>query len=163
MIRRLDIRPALSFSGRAARPEFWTVVCVIAVAKIAMLLAAAGVHRALDLPPERLRWTVWPAMAASDVIVVWPLLALFVRRAHDRGSDGRSVAVALGLATILGLIPPWTLQDLPAGIGRMLPGLMWGWIGLVFFGLGLIPSAPGDNAYGPESTDVSRPAGDVRA
>lgn len=163
MIRRLDIHRALSFSGRAARPEFWTVVCVIALAKIAVLLAAAGAHRALDLPPERWRWTAWPAMAASDVILVWPLLALFVRRAHDRGSDGRSAAIALGLATVIGLIPPWTLQDLPAGIGGMLPGLVAGWLGLTLFGLGLIPSAPGDNAYGPEPTDAARPAGDVRA
>jgi uncharacterized membrane protein YhaH (DUF805 family) len=102
-----------SFEGRLPRKSFWLYgVLGITLAQmfIYFLLGIAGVSEAL-------------ASGVAALAVVWPGLAINVKRWHDRDKPGWWVLI--NLVPLVGTL--WTLIE-----------------------CGLLPGTPGDNRFGPD-------------
>jgi uncharacterized membrane protein YhaH (DUF805 family) len=100
-----------SFEGRVGRKTWWLygVLAMFGIAAIGVaLLRIAGMG-------ER------PADFVVNALLLWPAIAVSVKRWHDRGKSA------------------WVLVWLVPFIG-------WLW---VIVENGLLPGTPGDNAYGP--------------
>lgn len=115
-------------------------------------------------------WNVL-ALAAVDLILLWPGLAACVKRRHDRGRSGRGVAagwtiVTVGVAffplwieasqVLLPKAEPWLPESGPLADLMSTPWLLaapFGALVLVLAGLvlllGLTPGAAERNRYGP--------------
>lgn len=145
----------LSFEGRAGRETFFTVGALILLAKLCIVFVLAGLTAgdpSLDI--GRWRWTVWSVVVAVDLALLWPLLALNVRRAHDRDGSGRLQAAVVIIATISGVIPPPAWRALPVIVANAAPGVVWGVLGLVMLGQLCLPGTPGPNRFGPSPKGV---------
>ncbi len=125
------------FSGRSSRLAFWRVqlICSALIGLVWIL----GLAASLVVGP-------WSAPLFLPILLLLiPLVAVGVRRVHDRGRDWRwLVLLALGpylLAMWASLSPPLV------GVVLMLAATLlnlWGWVEL-----GLLKGDPGPNAYGP--------------
>jgi uncharacterized membrane protein YhaH (DUF805 family) len=97
----------LSFDGRISRQPFWIGVLVLFAANVLIaVVLGRGVLGAL-----------------ASLALVYPSIALSVKRWHDRGKSGWWVLI--GLIPVVGFV--WTLVE-----------------------CGLLEGTKGDNAYGPE-------------
>ncbi len=124
----------LSFEGRTRRLHFWIGLIILWVVQSVVLsvtlggafAAAAMTHNygAVFAGPALIGWLICLAL-------IYPALALQVKRWHDRGKSGWMVLVAL--------IP--------------LIGAFW-----VLIECGFLDGTPGDNAYGPSPKGLSGPA-----
>ncbi|MEZ5174852.1 MAG: DUF805 domain-containing protein [Acidimicrobiia bacterium] len=99
------------FDGRINRAKFWIGVVVLWVVELVVLLIlrSAGIGFAL------LSFLIL-------VVIIWPALAIQVKRWHDRGKSGWFVLVAL------------------------IPFVGWLW---VLIECGFLEGDPGENQYGP--------------
>jgi uncharacterized membrane protein YhaH (DUF805 family) len=74
-----------SFEGRINRAKFWLGIVVLwAVVWILALIAAAANSGFL-----------WGLIAILNVVLIWPSLALSIKRWHDRNKSGWWVLIAL--------------------------------------------------------------------
>lgn len=73
-----DLKKYLSFNGRAGRAEFWLITLVISAI---VLVPAYVIFRPYS---DDARYYV----EISALITLWPLLAVQVRRWHDRNKSG---------------------------------------------------------------------------
>lgn len=154
-----------SFDGRINRKPFWIaslimmgvgiLLTMVVVAPVAMMSAGLGTFLSLLL----------------SLAFLYPIVALGVKRLHDRGKSGQLMAVFLapGLLMQLGELLGLTgSQQMIAGEAIHVPNML-GWILiLVSFGvaiwalveLGFLKGTAGANAYGPDplSGAVTEPA-----
>ncbi len=134
------VQNLISFEGRLRRRDFWISMLIIMVASW-VLRAVIGVALFPVLFVERSMYgSGMGAMSAgwgiAWLILLWPWLAVAVKRCHDRNKTG--VWVLLAFVPVIGWL--WCLID-----------------------LGLLDGTPGPNQYGPSPKDVGGPAEAVPA
>jgi uncharacterized membrane protein YhaH (DUF805 family) len=119
----------LSFEGRMRRRDFWLLtIALIVVGWI--LTSILGMLFVTPVPVvtdyNTAYWMAWTRMSTaagiSALLLLWPRLAIGVKRCHDRDKSGWWLLI--GLIPILGWI--WLLID-----------------------IGLLDGTPGPNKYGP--------------
>jgi len=103
----------LSFDGRINRAKYWIGIAAIWVV-LWLIAIVAGMANSSIL------WTIFGLLT---LLVIWPSLALSIKRWHDRGKSGWWVLIAL--------VP--------------LIGSLW-----VLIETGFLPGTPGTNEYGPD-------------
>lgn len=145
-----------SFRGRLGRADWW----LFAVA-LNILAAVLGAVLTPILAPPGTTWQGSETAPAQFVgmgvtlALLWPALALNVKRRHDRGAAGWPSAllfvVLLGfnstpLLYFVGAIAAFEHFGFP-GVGAFLLAIAAAWIWL-FVSLGLLPGAPGPNRFG---------------
>jgi uncharacterized membrane protein YhaH (DUF805 family) len=95
-----------SFEGRINRAKFWLGIVVLwAIVWVLAIIAAAANSGFL-----------WGLVAILGVVIIWPSLALSIKRWHDRNKSGWWVLI--GLVPIIGGL--WALIEtgfLPGTIG----------------------------------------------
>lgn len=92
-----------SFKGRANRLDFWLIVVGLTLL-IQLLGLIAGflvapLFSALDEAALRVVQAVWTLF--WSLLLVWPVLAVGVRRAHDRGATGYGFIAFQGFVLLL--------------------------------------------------------------
>jgi uncharacterized membrane protein YhaH (DUF805 family) len=125
----MDLRALTRFDGRISRSEWWLGIAIIAVASwiLVVILSAVFGVTALDLQDpaavqQAMMRLVIPA-AIIPVLTIYPTLALYTQRWHDRGKSG--------WWTLIVFIP--------------LIGSLWAVIEL-----GFLRGTEGPNQYGPD-------------
>ncbi len=103
----------LSFDGRINRAKFWIGIAAI-WAVLWLIAIVAGMANSSIL------WTIFVVLS---LVVIWPSLALSIKRWHDRGKSGWWI--------LIGFVP--------------LIGGLWALIET-----GFLPGTPGTNQYGPD-------------
>ncbi len=123
------VQMLISFEGRMRRRDFWLSVLILLVAQwILQAVLGALFWPALVFTPddEPWRWMYWSQWSAGLgviwLVLLWPRLAIGVKRFHDRDKSG--------LWLLLCLIP------------------VIGWIWLLIE-LGFLDGTPGPNKFGP--------------
>jgi uncharacterized membrane protein YhaH (DUF805 family) len=132
----------LSFEGRMRRRDFW--LCLLALAVAHGILQSVTLALFWPFTPfsavyvdgdfgawSSWAWTpwvrAWPVLGLINLVLLWPRLALCVKRYHDRDKTG--------FWLLIGLIPL---------IG-------WAWL---IIELGFLDGTPGSNRYGPSPKGV---------
>jgi uncharacterized membrane protein YhaH (DUF805 family) len=130
----------LSFEGRMRRRDFWLIAIALVVVgwvltAILGMVFVAPVPVATDYSTAY--WMAWTriSMAAciAALLLLWPRLAIGVKRCHDRDKSGW-----------------WLLLSL-------IPILGWIWL---LIDIGFIDGTPGPNRFGPspKGMDEAAPA-----
>ncbi len=101
-----------SFEGRINRGKYWLGVAAIWV----IMIVASIIWVALDTLGLIIFWLVW-------IGIIWPGLAIQIKRWHDRGKSGWWIFI--GLIPLIGQI--WALVE-----------------------TGFLPGDDGPNEYGPD-------------
>ena len=107
----------LQFDGRINRAKFWLGVVAIWVVEIIVFMIAAAVGSG----------AFWLLTNLLILLLLWPALAVAIKRWHDRGKSGWWV--------LIGLIP--------------IIGFFW-----VLIECGFLPGDEGPNEYGPDPLAV---------
>ena len=128
------VQMLFSFEGRLRRRDFWLCVLGLWVAQwvlqsLAMALFFPPVPMTVSVAPDA-AYAVWgnwwsrmgPASALIGCILLWPQLAISIKRLHDRGKTG--LWILLVFIPILGWL--WLLVD-----------------------MGFLDGTPGPNKFGP--------------
>jgi uncharacterized membrane protein YhaH (DUF805 family) len=134
-----------SFKGRLRRRDYWLcslAVAILAAATIAPLMLGLG-YRPDD-----------PRIVGASLVLVWPSMALLVKRIHDRDKTGWMAANYWGpwaVAAILSFVPQWGLGGLKVilDIAATIVGVWY----LIEFGF--LDGTQGKNAYGPSPKGVA--------
>ena len=135
------------FTGRAPRAEYWWYALAIVVASIVLGIVEGilGIHNMIF-------YSYGPLTALLFLGTIVPSIAVAVRRLHDTGRPGWWVLLPIvpyALAIVLGG-PAIMAGGLAAGLGIAALFLFVGFIcALVLLVFMVLPSAPGDNRYGP--------------
>ena len=168
MGKRNTFAAFLSFDGRTRRLDWWLIG--IGLSLIQALLGAV-------LP--RLIFGVWPSLQQTDIptgaavlrlaimlLFLWPLMALSVRRAHDRNKSGWLVLLisALGVIDAVALIVAPDLvffsmgpQPSAVALARYVFDAVYVIISLwLFITLGFLDGTPGPNRYGQSPKGVGQ-------
>ena len=103
----------LSFDGRINRAKFWVGIAAIWVVLWLIAIVAAAANSSI----------LWTIFFLLTLLVIWPSLALSIKRWHDRGKSGWWI--------LIGFVP--------------LIGGLWALIET-----GFLPGTPGTNEYGPD-------------
>lgn len=149
----------LSFKGRANRLDFWLIVVGLTLLIQLLGLIAAfligPLFSTLDEPALRVVQAVWTLFWA--LLLVWPVLAVGVRRAHDRGATGYGFIAFRVVGLLLdGWAATITLRGVPTDAPEMMVLgatsliMLGGWLFFVVT-LGFLPGNPKANRYGPPS------------
>lgn len=156
MIHRL-----LSPNGRAGREEWWTVTVLVGLAKLCIMFAATPLAALTgDVGSSAWQWCIWILLAALDLMLLWPLIALNLRRAHDRDAGGEFEVAILFAAVVASLAvdnTPWDEERL-GWVANLLRALVYGGPIVLALNQGLVPGRAGDNRYGPPAKALPRPA-----
>ncbi len=146
----------LTTQGRARRSEWWLLSIGLAVLGgfisilLIALFEATPVVDALLQPPTR---TTALTLLAMQLVIWWPMTALFIRRAHDRNQRGIWAVIyqllTLGLAAfdfpeITGLLDPNSLLGVQTAY-QVVTGLLS--LALLVT-QGFLDGTPGPNRYG---------------
>jgi uncharacterized membrane protein YhaH (DUF805 family) len=166
-----------SFEGRLRRRDWWLYLILLAL--IGLLLAEIGMRmRGASMAPfmmganartfDRNAWMITriEVQGAVSLLLVWPELAIGVKRLHDRGRSGWWLGLFIALSWAGEAVSlmryssrmPWTPFVHPD-----LPGFT---IGVVTFGvgvwllveLGFLDGTRGANRFGPSPKGVEAPA-----
>ncbi len=170
---RTCVRKFVTFSGRAARPEYWWFFLFLLLCNL-----AAGVMDAVVFGKDAVSTdgdtgtaqSGGPFAAVVSLVLVLPHLAVAWRRMHDTGRSGLFVLLPLILMVTAGLI-------LVFGIGLASSFAHGGTLDILFTRATLLvviptlivlfvspllvlwwltrPSQPGSNEYGPNPHEVS--------
>jgi uncharacterized membrane protein YhaH (DUF805 family) len=134
-----------SFEGRMRRRDFW--LCLIGIGVVQWLLQSFILS--LFFPPviwvggdayAFWQWSWWahvgPAVSLANLLMLWPRLAVGVKRCHDRDKTGL-----------------WLLLI-------CIPVLGWLWL---LVDLGFLDGTPGPNRYGPSPKGIGSGASPAAA
>lgn len=146
-----------SFQGRLSRLDWW----IFGVALNIVGAALTGLFSELFLRPGGELWGSATAPAqmvglAVTALLIWPSLALTVKRRHDRDRPGWMMAILFAVMVTLNSLPLLYVVLAVAAWEH------WGWLGAVAFCLflfalwiltlvllGILPGTKGPNRYGP--------------
>ena len=168
MGKRNTFAAFLSFDGRTRRLDWWLIG--IGLGLIQMLLG-------VTLPG--MIFGVWPSLQQTGIptgaavlrlaimlLFLWPLMALSVRRAHDRNKSGWLVLLisALGVidAVVLIVAPDlvfFSMGSQPSAVELAryvfdaVYVIIWLWL---FITLGFLDGTPGPNRYGQSPKGVGQ-------
>ena len=147
-----------SFSGRANRMDFWLVSVGLTFLQLLITLLAGlmiGMLALHWLPPDQQPIAALGFRLIVQLLFLWPITALAVRRSHDRNMSGwwygASALFGLGLmiaavALELSGIPEGQTETLILGGLSLAQLAIW----LVFLViLGFLPGTRGANRFGP--------------
>ena len=146
------------FQGRSSRSEFWYWKLYVALVGVPllifgffMLIHTGGLDPATFANQEKVLMIYWDNFLYFVPVFLWylihliPVIALQVRRLHDRGVSGWLVAI-VWLAQILLMVP--ALLAYPTVY--MTIHIVRGIIGIALLVMFLLPGTSGDNQYGPD-------------
>ena len=154
-----------SFDGRITRKPYWIASLIV--------LAAAIVLSLVIVTPITM---MSPGLGVFVSLLIWlallyPVVALGVKRLHDRGKSGQLMAVFLapGLILQLGDLLGFTAREQMVGGATVYLPNMLGWLLIVvslgvaiwaLVELGILKGTPGPNAYGPDplAGEAAQPA-----
>jgi uncharacterized membrane protein YhaH (DUF805 family) len=159
-----------SFDGRIPRSQFWPGVIGIVIAQIAVGLLMTSLFtiyfKAVNpQEPAEVIATVRPwawATFAANIVFAYPILALAVKRRHDRNSSGIDVRVYYALLLLLNLAQAIGLGYVDTQMldGTVFPtpgpvlnaiSAIYGLLGLyLLVVLGFLRGTRGPNSYGPD-------------
>ena len=135
------------FEGRIGRAQFW-IATILAIALILVILfISLWVVGEADLTVIRLNRLI------ITLVFLYPLLAVWVKRLHDRGRPGYMVVAFL---------VPWLLHQATNLVGLTGDPLLFTSVDILFLGinsvialwfiidLGLLRGTKGPNKYGPD-------------
>ena len=135
----------LGFRGRLKRADFW--VCMLCLSLLSLCLNFAGAA-VMGLPLDGL--VHHPTVGLAVVLVLlWPMLAVWTKRGHDRGRPMAWTLSTLLALNVLGLL-------VMAANGTAYPLYLAVMI-YAFVDYGVLAGAPGDNRYGPPPSAVAGP------
>jgi uncharacterized membrane protein YhaH (DUF805 family) len=135
------------FEGRIGRLQFWVATILVILIILAILFASLWIVGESDLTVIRLNRLI------ITLVFLYPLLAVWVKRLHDRNRPGYMVIVFL---------VPWLLHQIMNLLGVTGDPLLLTSIDLVFIGvnivigiwfvvdLGILRGTKGTNKYGPD-------------
>ena len=103
----------LSFDGRINRAKFWIGIAAMWVVLTLIVIVAAAADSSI----------LWTIFFLLSLLVIWPSLAISIKRWHDRGKSGWWILI--GLVPFIGGL--WALIE-----------------------TGFLPGTPGTNEYGPD-------------
>ena len=103
----------LSFDGRINRAKFWIGIAAMWVVLTFIVIVAAAADSSI----------LWTIFFLLSLLVIWPSLAISIKRWHDRGKSGWWILI--GLVPFIGGL--WALIE-----------------------TGFLPGTPGTNEYGPD-------------
>jgi uncharacterized membrane protein YhaH (DUF805 family) len=136
-----------SFEGRITRKPFWVATILLAAVALAILFASLWAVGERDYMAIRLNGFV------VTLVFLYPLLAVWVKRLHDRGRPGYMVIVFL---------VPWLLHQIANLIGITGDPTSVNSLDVLFFGvnivigiwfvidLGILRGTRGENPHGPD-------------
>jgi uncharacterized membrane protein YhaH (DUF805 family) len=101
------------FDGRINRAKFWIGVAIMYVVPWVLLIIAAAINSSF----------VWILVSLIVLVMIWPGLAISIKRWHDRDKSGWWILI--GLIPLVG--PIWALIE-----------------------TGFLPGTEGTNQYGPD-------------
>src|SRR5438105_1604639 len=123
-----------SFEGRLRRQDLWlcTLVLIVVVGVLKSVVAVMfGPMVLLSADYSPMRWAAMSGMSGGfgvvALVLLWPTLAIGVKRCHDRNKSG--LWMVLAFIPVIGWI--WWLVE-----------------------LGLLDGTPGPNSYGPSPKGV---------
>ncbi len=156
MLRRL-----LSFEGRAGRQEWWTICTLVGLAKLMALFALVPFVTPVDIDGGA-SWRSGTLLLRStlELLFLWPLLAINLRRAHDRNLSGVIEAAAVVLLGAIMLVPldlSWPGAPSSETV-LLLRAVVIGGAGVTLSLQALLPGTAGDNRYGPPARPLPQPA-----
>lgn len=149
-----------SLNGRAPRSEWWLVGFglsilggVLSIVVIAVLFGGEAINRA----PEP-----HPGAAAvrfiASLLIAWPIIAVSVRRAHDRGNGGWLVFVYYALNLLIGGVDAFAHELIGQEAIESGSPLAWGFMVVALVSLcvtlwllvtlGFLPGKREPNRYG---------------
>ena len=138
----------LNLNGRTTRLGYWRWILFINLAVAALYVASAFITLS-ELPGSRILAAIF---LACIVLAVIPVVAVSVRRAHDRDKAAWWLLVFYGLPfTLDALAEPLVRSRSPAALAGALLALagmvvvIWGWVDL-----GFLRGTRGPNRFGPE-------------
>lgn len=137
-----------SLRGRMRRRDWWVGSILTGLAQ---LVGGAIIYAKSypGMPAEAFSSAAEPpAATALGLLMLWPALALAVKRSHDRDSSGwAAAAIIVGVTAAsyaAGVLPP-TLGWAASGLTLAgLAGLLW-----LIVTLGGLQGTAGDNRFGP--------------
>lgn len=154
-----------SFEGRINRKPFW-------IASVIMGVAALVLSFLVIMPLSEINSTLGnTASLVLTLALLYPAVALGVKRLHDRDRSGRLMAVFLAPSLLLqigDLLGVTGSEQLVAGQSVHIPNMLGGLllfaalvVGLwALVTLGFLPGTSGTNRYGadPRAGDAEQPA-----
>lgn len=105
-----------SFEGRINRAKFWLGAVVMSIVPLLFFMVAAAVNSTF----------LWVVASLVYLLIIWPALAISIKRWHDRGKSGWWIFI--GFVPFIGGL--WALIE-----------------------TGFLPGTPGTNQYGPDPLD----------
>src|SRR5262245_53500911 len=136
-----------SFEGRIGRKAFWLALILLVVVALLILFASLVLVGERDTTAIRLNGFV------ITLVFLYPLMALWVKRLHDRGRLGY---------TVIFFLVPWLLHQITNIIGITGDPLTFNSMDVLFFAvnivigiwffvdLGLLRGTKGPNQFGPD-------------
>jgi uncharacterized membrane protein YhaH (DUF805 family) len=112
-----------SFEGRIPRKQFWIGTIVLAIVALAILFASLWLVGENDYTAIRFNGFI------VTLVFLYPLLAVWVKRLHDRGRPGYTVIVFL---------VPWLLHQITNLIGITGDPTAINSLDVLFFGVNII-------------------------
>lgn len=137
-----------SYEGRISRKPFWIGNLIVVAIVLVLVIAVAGLTE-VDL--EARRWKIFEAVLS--LILLYPCMAVAVKRLHDRDRPGIIAAcfavpyliqVATDLLGFSGDANKWNTLDYALN-GILLAVSIW-----FLIELGFLRGTPGPNRYGPD-------------
>ncbi len=128
------------FTGRAGRLQFWLVM-IASSAVFGLFWSMVNLKSPVDPtappPPRPPGSAILEAMPWIIAVgLIWPLLAIGIKRCHDRGRSA------------------WWL------LAALVPVVGWAWL---IWDLGIAPGVPGPNRYGAPAFDQDGGVRDIRS
>ena len=139
----------LGFDGRISRSPFWLGLLFVIAIEIAVTLALGVPFFPKELSPLPVRLKDF----AIQLILLYPITAIMVKRLHDRDYPGIYAAWVVGLMLLVLFTDLAGVTGDPENLTWLdyLLGVLTLVVGLAFLiDLGCRRGTPGDNRFGPE-------------
>ena len=161
-----------SFEGRLRRRDWWLLGIGLGVINYVITQVVAPMVLGADGRPQITPGSFMPIypvpllaiMLGMSALMIWPSLAMAVKRAHDRNTSGKLFIVL----TVVNIFLSWPAIVLGSINGEMPMGLFWAStaIGAVIglyclVVLGFLDGTQGPNNYGPSPKGVAGQAAAV--
>ena len=159
-----------SFNGRLRRRDWWLWSIGLGLVNFAVTQVVAPMVLGDDGRPQITPGSFMPTYSPTYMLVLlgmalvllWPSLALGVRRAHDRDQSGQLFIILCLIGVVCGWapmimttfmhVPPFSGFTPLLGLGGLVIGIY------LLVTLGFLDGTPGPNKYGPSPKDAQPPS-----